>query len=108
MPRSSAPPRCAPGLLNPPGATTFFAASPHTRYIALEAPMHRIDQLQFRRLPPEAQRAALWRLAWSGLPPEQIAQRVGWTPDQVRRAMDDELAPARPRWTGGSPRMAAA
>ena len=60
--------------------------------------MHRSEQLQFRRLPAEAQRAALWRLAWSGLGPEQIAERTGWSADQVRRAMHDELAPAQPPW----------
>lgn len=60
--------------------------------------MHRATQLQFQGLPPEAQRAALWRLAWSGLTPEQIATRMGWTPEQVRSAMDDELAPAQPTW----------
>jgi DNA-directed RNA polymerase specialized sigma24 family protein len=54
--------------------------------------MHWSAQLQFQRLPPEAQRATLWRLAWSGLAPEQIAQRIGWSTDQVRRAMQDEMA----------------
>jgi hypothetical protein len=60
--------------------------------------MHRSQSLQFQRLPPEAQRAALWRLAWTGLAPEQIAERVGWSPEDVRRAMHEELAPAQPRW----------
>lgn len=60
--------------------------------------MHRVTQLQFQRLPPEAQRAALWRLAWSGLPPEQIAERTGWTPERVRQAMHEELAPPQPSW----------
>jgi DNA-directed RNA polymerase specialized sigma24 family protein len=60
--------------------------------------MHRATQLQFQRLPPEARRATLWRLAWSGLTPEQIAKRTGWTAEQVRRAMHDELAPALPTW----------
>ena len=69
--------------------------------------MHRSDQLQFQRLPPEAQRAALWRLAWSGLAPEQIGQRIGWSADQVRRAMHDELAPARPQWHGRPQGLAA-
>ena len=54
--------------------------------------MHWSAQLQFQQLPPEAQRATLWRLAWSGLVPEQIAQRFGWSTDQVRRAMEDEMA----------------
>jgi DNA-directed RNA polymerase specialized sigma24 family protein len=60
--------------------------------------MHRSEQLRFRQLPPEAQRAALWRLAWSGLAPEQIAERTGWSVEQVRRAMHEELAPAQPSW----------
>ena len=68
--------------------------------------MHRIDRLQFRRLPPEAQRAALWRLAWSGLSPEQIALRTGWPVEQVRRAMHDELTPAQPLWLRRSDRIA--
>ncbi len=69
--------------------------------------MHRAMQLQFQRLPPEAQRAALWRLAWSGLAPEQIAERTGWSTEQVRRAMHDELAPAQPPWPSRSLRTAA-
>jgi hypothetical protein len=60
--------------------------------------MHRLTQLQFQRLPPEAQRATLWRLAWSGLAPEQIAERTGWTSEQVRRAMHEEASPAHPPW----------
>jgi hypothetical protein len=54
--------------------------------------MTRLDKLQFQRLPAEAQRAALWRLAWSGLTPEQVAERIGWTTADVRRAMDEETA----------------
>jgi hypothetical protein len=69
--------------------------------------MHRSTQLQFQRLPPEAQRATLWRLAWSGLAPEQIAERTGWSAEQVRRAMHDELAPAQPTWLSRSQRMGA-
>jgi hypothetical protein len=60
--------------------------------------MHRVTQLQFQRLPPEAQRATLWRLAWSGLAPEQIAERTGWTAERVRQAMHEELTPAQPSW----------
>jgi hypothetical protein len=67
--------------------------------------MHRATQLQFQRLPPEAQRAALWRLAWSGLAPEQIAERTGWAPEQVRQAMQDELAPAQPTWAHRTERI---
>ena len=69
--------------------------------------MHRSAQLQFQRLPPEAKRAALWRLAWSGLAPEQIAERTGWSIDEVRRAMHDELAPAHPPWSLSSAPMTA-
>jgi DNA-directed RNA polymerase specialized sigma24 family protein len=69
--------------------------------------MHRINQLQFQRLPPEAQRATLWRLAWTGLPPEQIAERTGWSAEKVRRAMHDELAPASPPWPRRSEHIAA-
>ena len=69
--------------------------------------MHRETQLQFRQLPPEAQRAAVWRLAWSGFSPEQISQHTGWAPEQVRRAMHEELAPARPTWARIPGRIAA-
>jgi hypothetical protein len=69
--------------------------------------MNMAAKLQFGRLPPEAQRAALWRLAWSGLGPEQIAQRTGWSAEQVRRVMHDELAPAQPPWVSRSQRTAA-
>jgi hypothetical protein len=69
--------------------------------------MSTFAQLQFQRLPPEAQRAALWRLAWSGRSPEQIAERIGWSPEQVRSAMHDELPPPHPVWGNRSIRMAA-
>lgn len=69
--------------------------------------MHRAAQMQFHRLSPEAQRATLWRLAWSGLAPEQIAERMGWTTDQVRRAMHEELAPSQPAWARMPERAAA-
>jgi hypothetical protein len=55
-------------------------------------------RLQFQRLPPEAQRAALWRLAWNGLSIEQIGDRIGWSPEQVRRTIDEETAGWRPPW----------
>ncbi len=70
--------------------------------------MHRSMQLQFQRLPPEAQRATLWRLAWSGLAPEQIAERIGWPAEQVRRAMHEEnLLTAKPPWPSRNERMVA-
>jgi hypothetical protein len=68
--------------------------------------MHRMTQLQFQRLPPEAQRATLWRLAWTGLGPEQIAERTGLTSEQVRGAMHEELEPAQPNWLRRVPRVA--
>ena len=70
--------------------------------------MHRSMQLQFQRLPPEAQRATLWRLAWSGLAPEQIAERTGWPAEQVRRAMHEEnMLTAQPPWPSRNVRMVA-
>jgi DNA-directed RNA polymerase specialized sigma24 family protein len=66
--------------------------------IAKEVAMHRSVQLQFQRLPPEAQRAALWRLALSGLTAEQVAERTGWSVEQVRRAMDGGPAQSTPPW----------
>jgi hypothetical protein len=69
--------------------------------------MSRFTQLQFQRLPPEAQRATLWRLAWSGLAPEQIAERIGWSAEQVRGAMHDEVAPSHSVWGNQPARVAA-
>jgi DNA-directed RNA polymerase specialized sigma24 family protein len=60
--------------------------------------MNTMSKLQFQRLPPEAKRAALWRLAWTGLPVEQIADRTGCSVEQVRRTIDEESAPAAPSW----------
>ena len=60
--------------------------------------MNSLSKLQFQRLPPEAKRAALWRLAWSGLPIEQVAERTGWSVEQVRRAIDEESIPSSPSW----------
>ena len=71
--------------------------------------MSHLEQLHFQRLPPEAQRATLWRLAWSGMAPEQIATRIGWPAEKVRRTMDEELQPAQPqmRWRNGGLRQMA-
>lgn len=60
--------------------------------------MNLAAKLQFQRLPPEAKRATLWRLAWSGLPIEQIAERTGWSVEQVRRTIDEESMPSSPSW----------
>jgi len=70
--------------------------------------MHRSAKLQFQRLPPEAQRVTVWRLAWSGLPPEQIAERTGWSAEQVRRAMHEEdMLMAQPPWPSRNQKMVA-
>ena len=63
-----------------------------------EVHMNMAARLQFQRLPPEARRAALWRLAWSGMGIEQIADRVGWSVDQVRRTLDEESIQPAPAW----------
>ena len=60
--------------------------------------MNSTTKWQFQRLPPEAQRAALWRLAWSGLNVEQIADRIGWSAHEVRRMMDEESTQSIPSW----------
>jgi hypothetical protein len=60
--------------------------------------MNPMANLQFQRLPPEAKRAALWRLAWSGLSIEQMAERTGWSVEQVRRTIDEESIPPTPSW----------
>jgi hypothetical protein len=52
--------------------------------------MDTLTKLQFRRLPPEAQRAAFWRMAWSGTSIEQMAQRTGWSVEHVRQMIDEE------------------
>ena len=49
--------------------------------------MNAIAKLQFQRLPPEAKRAAMWRLAWSGKSVEQ-----------VRRTIDEESMPSSVSW----------
>jgi DNA-directed RNA polymerase specialized sigma24 family protein len=69
--------------------------------------MHRAAQLQFQRLPREARRATLWRLAWSGLAPEQIAERTGLSAEEVRRALHEEQAPPQPTWARMPERFAA-
>jgi hypothetical protein len=60
--------------------------------------MNAMAKLQFQRLPPEAKRAALWRLAWSGQSIEQIAERTGWSVEQVRRTIDEETIEAPVPW----------
>ena len=60
--------------------------------------MDRAEQLHFQRLPAEAQFEALWRLALSGLTVEQVAERTGWSPDRIRRAIHPEPARADAPW----------
>jgi hypothetical protein len=66
--------------------------------------MSMTEQMQFQRLPAEAQRAALWRLALSGLDCEQIAARTGWSAEQIRGVVAPSAAAplvyssARRRW----------
>ena len=55
-------------------------------------------RMQFRRLPPEAQRAAFWRLAWSGMTLEQMAERTGWSVEQVRHMIDEETRAPALQW----------
>lgn len=64
--------------------------------------MNRMARLQFQRLPPEAQRAALWRLAWSGLSVEQMAERTGWPVERVRGMIDEESTQVHPTWAAGA------
>lgn len=54
--------------------------------------MSKVAQLQFARMTYDAQRAAVRRLALSGLDDDEIAARTGWTTAQVRVA----LAPPEP------------
>ncbi|HEX6636058.1 MAG TPA: hypothetical protein VF033_00260 [Steroidobacteraceae bacterium] len=60
--------------------------------------MDRAEQLQFQRLPAEAQYETLWRLALSGLTVEQVAERTGWSPDRIRRAINPEPPKAQAPW----------
>ena len=52
-------------------------------------------QYQFQRLPREAQQAVFQRLSVSGQSTEQIAQRTGWSVEQVRDAMTHAPALSR-------------
>jgi hypothetical protein len=60
--------------------------------------MENAERLHFQRLPAEAQTEALWRLALSGLTVEQVAERTGWTPERIRRAIHPEPAQAVAPW----------
>jgi hypothetical protein len=60
--------------------------------------MDRAEQLQFQRLPAEAQYDTLWRLALSGLTVEQVAERTGWSPERIRQTINPEPAPAVAPW----------
>ena len=55
--------------------------------------MDQSTRIQFQRLPPEAQRAACWRLTLSGQTAEQIAERTGWSVEQVRHVTTQTPVP---------------
>ena len=54
--------------------------------------MSKIAQLQFAAMSPDAQRAAVRRLALTGLDDLEVAERTGWAPELVRAV----LAPPHP------------
>jgi hypothetical protein len=60
--------------------------------------MEKTQQLQFQRLPAEAQVEALWRLALSGVTVEEMAERTGWSPERIRRTIHPEPAKAIAPW----------
>ncbi len=60
--------------------------------------MDRSERLHFERLPAEAQHEALWRLALSGMTVDQVAERTGWSPERIRRAINPEPAQAVAPW----------
>ena len=64
----------------------------------LEDSMDKAEQLHFQRLPAEAQFEALWRLALSGMSVEEVAERTGWTPERIRRAISPEPPKAVAPW----------
>jgi len=53
--------------------------------------MNTPSQLQFRLLPPEAQRAALQRLALRGCDPMSISVQTGVPEVEVRRQLDRDV-----------------
>lgn len=59
-------------------------------------------RLHFQRLPAEAQRATLWRLALSGLTPAQVSARTGCPVEQIRQVIS-EMSEVRGE-TGSTPR----
>jgi len=60
--------------------------------------MDRDEHRHFQHLPAEAQYEALWRLVLSGLTVEQVAERTGWSPERIRRAINPEPAAAVAPW----------
>jgi hypothetical protein len=60
--------------------------------------MEKAQQMQFQRLPAEAQFETLWRLALSGLTVEEVAERTGWSPERIRRTIHPEPARAVAPW----------
>jgi hypothetical protein len=67
-----------------------IAAAPNLRRYK-EVSMDRSARLQFHRLPAEAQVAALWRLALTGLTVEEISERTGWPVEQIRATVDSSM-----------------
>jgi hypothetical protein len=63
--------------------------------------MEKAEQLQFQHLPPDMQYETLWRLALSGLTVEQVAQKTGWSPDQIRQRINKEPMRAVAPWKTG-------
>ena len=61
--------------------------------------MDRADKLHFQRLPAEAQSEVLWRLALSGLTVEEVAERTGWSPERIRKAINPEPARVVAPWS---------
>jgi hypothetical protein len=67
--------------------------------------MDRSEQLQFQRLPADAQHEALWRLALSGMTVEQVAERTGWSPEKIRQTINPEPARAVAPWRTRRPEI---
>lgn len=71
--------------------------------------MDRFAQLQFSVMAPDAQRAAIRRLALRGFDDTEIAQATGWTQEQVRAVLepwgmdDGRPLPLLRNWRSGSP-----
>jgi hypothetical protein len=49
--------------------------------------MERLAQLQFAAMAPDAQRAAIRRLALRGIEEAEISRATGWSTDQIRAVL---------------------